>query len=71
MCVGFLDGSAGNEAACSSRDAGDIGNEVQSLGGEDPLEEEMGNCLQYSSLKNPMDRGAWWTIVHRVAKSWT
>ena len=19
----------------------------------------------------PMDRGAWWVIVHRVAKSWT
>ena len=26
MCVGFLDGSVDNEAACSSRDAGDIGN---------------------------------------------
>ena len=23
-----------------------------------------GNPLQYSSLGNPMDRGAWWTIVH-------
>ena len=30
-----------------------------------------GNLLQYSCLENPMDRGAWWTIVHRVAKSWT
>ena len=28
-----------------------------------------GNPLQYSSLKNPMDRGAWWAIVHGVAKS--
>ena len=27
--------------------------------------------LQYSSLGNPMDRGAWWATVHRVAKSWT
>ena len=26
---------------------------------------------QYSCLENPMDRGAWWAIVHRVAKSWT
>ena len=25
---------------------------------------------QYSCLKNPMDRRAWWTIVHRVTKSW-
>ena len=27
-----------------------------------------GNLLQYSCLENPMDRGAWWTTVHRVAK---
>ena len=30
-----------------------------------------GNPLQYSCLENPMDRGAWHTIVHRVAKNWT
>ena len=30
-----------------------------------------GNPLQYSRLENPMDRGAWWAIVHRVTKSWT
>ena len=30
-----------------------------------------GNLLQYSCLKNPMDRGAWPATVHRVAKSWT
>ena len=29
------------------------------------------NPLQYSCLENPMDRGAWWAIVHRVAKSRT
>ena len=28
-----------------------------------------GKPLQYSCLENPMDRGAWWTTVHRVAKS--
>ena len=27
--------------------------------------------LQYSCLENPMDRGAWWAIVHGVAKSQT
>ena len=26
------------------------------------------NPLQYSSLGNPMDRGAWWATVHEVAK---
>ena len=30
-----------------------------------------GNPLQYSFLENPMDRGAWWATVHRVAKSRT
>ena len=28
-----------------------------------------GNPLQYACLENPMDRGAWWTTVHEVAKS--
>ena len=28
-----------------------------------------GNPLQLSCLENPMDRGAWWATVHRVAKS--
>ena len=27
-----------------------------------------GNPLQYSSLENPMDGGAWWAAVHGVAK---
>ena len=29
------------------------------------------NPFQYSSLENPMDRGAWRAIVHGVSKSWT
>ena len=28
-----------------------------------------GNPLQYSCLKNPIDRGAWWATVHGVPKS--
>ena len=28
-----------------------------------------GNPLQYSCLKNPMDRGAWQATVHGTAKS--
>ena len=27
------------------------------------------NPVQYSCRENPMDRGAWWATVHRVAKS--
>ena len=30
-----------------------------------------GTPLQYSSLENPMDRGAWWAAIHGVAKSRT
>ena len=30
-----------------------------------------GNALQYSCLENPVDRGAWPAMVHRVAKSRT
>ena len=29
--------------------------------------EEKGNALQYSCLRNPMDKRAWWSTVHRVA----
>ena len=28
------------------------------------------NPLKYSCLENPVDRGAWWAAVHRVAQSW-
>ena len=30
-----------------------------------------GYPFQYSCLDNSMDRGAWWSTVHRVTKSWT
>ena len=33
---------------------------VQSLGREDPLEEEMATQFQYSCRENPTDRGGWW-----------
>ena len=31
----------------------------------------LGNPLQYSCLENPMNRGAWWAMNHRVEKRWT
>ena len=43
---------------------------VQALSWEDSPEEGNGNSLQYSCLENPMDRGAWWAIVHKVTNSW-
>ena len=45
------------------RDAALIPGSGRSLGGGH------GNPLQYSCLESPMDRGAWWATVHRVAKS--
>ena len=33
--------------------------------------ERHGNPLQYSCQENPTDRGAWWAMVHGVAKSRT
>ena len=29
------------------------------------------NPLQYSCLENAMDRGDWWSTIHRVTNSWT
>ena len=46
-------------------DAGLIPGLGRSPGGEN------GDPLQYSCWDNPLDRGAWWAIVHGVAKSWT
>ena len=47
------------------RDTGSIPGSGRSPGGG------RGNPLQCSCLENPMDRGAWRAIVHRVAKSQT
>ena len=44
--------------------------QVQSLGWENPLEKEW-QLTPVFLLRNPMDRGAWKTTVHGVAKSWT
>ena len=41
---------------------------VRSLGWEDPLEEGMATHSGTLAWRIPMDRGAWWAAVHRVAK---
>ena len=41
---------------------------VQSLGREDPLEEEMATHSSILACKNSMHREAWWATVHRVHK---
>ena len=39
--------------------------------GKESSGEGHGNPLQYSCLEYPMDRGAGWATVHRVAKNLT
>ena len=63
--MSFPGGSVDKESACNARDPGSIPGS-----GRSPAEGN-GYPLQYSCLGNPMDRGAWWTTVHGVAKSWT
>ena len=44
---------------------------VQSLGWEDPLEEDMATHSSLLPWRIPMDRRAWRATVHGVAKSQT
>ena len=44
---------------------------VQSLGWQDPLEEDMATHSSILAWRIPVDRGAWWATVHVVAKSQT
>ena len=62
---GFPDGSGSKASACNVGDLGSIPGSGRSPG------EGNGNPPQYSCLENPMDGGAWWATVRRVAKSRT
>ena len=65
---GFPGGSVIKNLAVNAGDTGDVSSipgSGRSPGGGH------GNPLQYSCLENPMDRGAWRAIVHRVTKSQT
>ena len=44
---------------------------VRSLGWEDPLNKSMATHSSILAWRTPMDRGAWWAIVHGVTKSQT
>ena len=64
----FPNGSVGKKSTCNAGDTGDgslIPGSGRSPGGGN------GNPLQYSCLKHPMERGAWRTSVHGIAKSQT
>ena len=59
----FLGDSGGKKPVCL-QETEEI--QVQTLGQEDPLEEEMATLSSILTW-----RGAWWATVHRVTKSWT
>ena len=63
--MSYLGGSVSKESACNAGDAGLTPESGRSLEGAH------GNPLQYSCLENTVDGGAWWAIVHRIAKSRT
>ena len=72
QCItfGFPDGSVGKEYFYNARDTGDV--DLIPGSGRSPGEGN-GNPLQYSCLKNPMDRGASWiakSCMQHVQLTW-
>ena len=65
MKLDFPGGSGGKEPACNIGGLDLISGSGRSSG------ERNGNPLQYASLENSTDRGAWRTIVYGVEKNWT
>ena len=61
MIGGFPGGSVAKNLSSNAEDT------ASGPGLEDPLEKGT-NPVQYSCLGNPIDRGAWWAIVHRAAR---
>ena len=62
---GFPGGSDGKESACNAGNPCSIPGSIRFPGGGN------GSPLQYSSLENSVDRGAWQANFHGVAKSQT
>ena len=62
--MGFPGGSVIKNTPANAGHKGSISSSGRSPG------EGNGNPLQYCCLENPMDRGTWWTLVHRITKSW-
>ena len=68
QCMGFPCGSVVKNLPAK---AADIGDRVGSLGGEDPLEEDVETHSSIHVWRIPMDRGPWQAAVHGVTKSQT
>ena len=64
--LGFPDGLVVKNPLANATDAQETW--VQSLGPEALLEEEMATHSSILAWRIPMDRGAWWATVHRIAR---
>ena len=62
MMVGFPGGSVAKNLPANAGDTGLTPGSGRSLG------DGNGNPLWYSCPGNPMNRGAWWAIIHGAAK---
>ena len=62
--MGFPDHSVVKNPPANTGDKGSISSPGRAPGGGND------NPLQYSCLRNPIDRGAWWAKVCGVSKSW-
>ena len=74
LVLGFPGGSDSKESTCKKKKKNPPAvweTWLQSLGWEDPLEEDIATLSSILSWRVPMDRGAWWATVHWVTKSWT
>ena len=58
--LSFPGGLDSEESACNA------GDQVQSLGQKDPLENGMATHSNILIMENPVDRGAWWATVRGV-----
>ena len=58
----FPGSSDGKESVCNAGDPSSIPGS-----GRSPREGN-GNPLQYSCLRNPMNRRAWWATIHKVTR---
>ena len=66
MGLGLSGGAVAKNPPANAEDSRDMGL-IPGLGRS--LRGGNDNPLQYSCLENPMDRGAWWAMVHGVSKS--
>ena len=56
----------GKKSACQ---CGTQKMQIQTLGQEDPPEEGMATHSSIFAWRIPMDRGAWWAILHGITES--